>query len=133
VQFLVIPDLKRTPLAISGVTLWTGDAPRPAAGDVAYRPASVGDPAVRRFRVGEEVRYDCRVFGAANDIRVRVLRGGKEIAAASVPAGAGGAVNGTLPLSGIEPGDYVLGIIASGAAAKGKPQRAEQWVDFEIR
>jgi hypothetical protein len=132
-QFLVIPDLKRTRLAVAGVTVWAGDAPAAASGDVTYRPASEGDPAMRQFHAGEELRYSFRVLGAATDVRLRVLRDGKEAATVPVTVGAGGAVTGVLPLVGMTPGSYVLGAVASMAPGKGKTQSVEEWVDFEIR
>jgi hypothetical protein len=134
-QFLVIPDLRRGGLAISGVTLWSGDAPATPMGDVAYRPADSGDPAVRRFQAGEEMRYSFRVFGGsaeALDVRLRVLRDGQEVAAAPLTLAAGGEARGVFPLAGLAPGDYLLGVAASIGPGK-KAVKAEQWVDFAVR
>jgi hypothetical protein len=135
-QFLLIPDLHRGGLALSGLTLWSGDAPAAAEGDVSYRPAIAGDPAVRQFRAGDELRYSFRLFGAAPgalDVRVRVLRNGQEVIAAPVAAASGDLFTGVLPLKGMAPGDYVIGVVAASGAGKARAQRAEQWVDFAVR
>ena len=129
-QFLAIPDLKTSGLALSGIRLWSGSAPPPETADVEWRHAGGGDPAVRRFAAGDEVHYSFRAFGdgaGAADVRLRVLRDGKE-AAVVQPA----ALEGVMPLAGLPPGRYVVGAIASSAAGK-KSGHAEQWVDFEIR
>jgi VWFA-related protein len=135
-QFLLIPDLRRKGLALSGLILWSGEAPPTPVADVAYRTAKPGDPAVRQFRTGEEMRYAFRVFGGEVgrlDVRLRVLRDGREVAAAPAPLSAEGEASGVFPLTGLMPGDYVLGVEASTAPAKGKAQRAEQWLDFAVR
>jgi hypothetical protein len=136
-QFLVIPDLHRGILALSAVTLWSGGTPLAPESDVSFRPVTAGDPAVRRFRAGEEMRYAFRVFGdapGAQDVRLRVLRNGQEVLTTPVAlTGPGEPITGTLPLTGFPPGDYVFGVVASSGTGKTKAERAGQWVDFAVR
>jgi len=128
-QFLLIPDLKKSRFALSGLTVWSGGtAPAPSA-DIAYRPLNGSDPAVRHFRAADELHYSLRVLGDADGVKLRlqVLRDGKEVTATpDAPA------TGKLSLKGLSSGAYVLGVIASSPAAK-KIERAEQWIDFEVR
>jgi VWFA-related protein len=112
-QFLAIPDLRQGGAAPAGLMLWSGEAPEAAKADVSYRASRGGDPAVRRFRADEEVRYTLR---SAREVRARVLREGIEVWATTAPG-----VGGALPR--LAPGRYTFGV-AAGATA--------QWVDFEI-
>src|SRR5205085_11000780 len=67
-QFLIVPDLRRSALALSGISVWTGDTPPAPTPDIAYRSARDRDPAVRRFTAGESVRYSFRVFGSPDEV-----------------------------------------------------------------
>jgi len=121
-QFVVVPDLHRTPLALSGITLWSGAAQLPPTAAIAYRPPNPADPAERRFRVGSQLRYSFDIFGSheeAPTTAMRILHDGQEVAA--------GLATGTFPLDTLPPGDYVLGI----SAQTGK-LRADQWIDFTV-
>jgi hypothetical protein len=118
-EVLWIPDLKRSPLALSGVTLWTGDAPSKPPPDPVIRPAADSDPAVRRFSAGGVVKYASQVFGNAAAVRAQVLRDGREVS--SSPGAAGS-------LSGLPPGQYMLHV----SATRGR-DRADQFRAFEIR
>jgi len=122
-QFLAIPDLRQGGPALSGVTLWSGEGPPAAGADVSYRASREGDPGVRRFRTGDSVHYAVRVFGAAGELRLRVLREGQEVwsDATAKPVG-------LLELRDLAAGPYVLVLTAS--SGRGRP--AEQSVDFEV-
>jgi hypothetical protein len=122
-QFLTLPDLRRKAMAVSRVELWTADRAPAPSGDMVYRPAADGDPASRRFGAGNEVHYAFRTFGEPDEIRLRVLRAGHEVWSRSKAAPAG-----VLPIDGLSPGVYVLGV-----AALKKAERAEEWIDFEIQ
>jgi hypothetical protein len=129
-QFLVVPDPRRGAPALSGISLWAGNAPLEAGGDVAYRPAADGDPAVRRFSRSDEVRYAFQAFGSVDDIRVSLLRDGQELQAATARSGDTGLVSGRLPVAGLKAGAYVLHV----SAARGKgAERTDEFVDFEIQ
>ena len=129
-QFLVIPDLRTAALALSGITLWSGEAPAPATADPVYRAAEGADPAVRRFAEGTPIHYSVRALGGAPapvSVLLRILRDGHEVA--GLPAAP---LTGKLPVAGLPPGAYVLGVTASSQAAR-KGGHAEQWIDFQIR
>jgi VWFA-related protein len=126
-QFLVVPDPRKGAPALSGISLWAGNAPTEAGGEVAYRPAADGDAAVRRFSRSDEVRYAFQAFGLPDDVRVSLLRDGEELQVAT--ARSGDALSGRLPVAGLTTGAYVLHV----SAARGKgAERTDEFVDFEI-
>jgi VWFA-related protein len=121
-QFLVVPDLRRTPLALSGITLWSGDLPSPPSAVVTYRPPNPADPAERRFRAGSRLHFAFDLLGPQEDspaTTLHILRDGHEVAT--------GPANGTFELGNLPPGNYVLGVVA-----QLKQQHAEQWIDFTV-
>ena len=127
-QFLAIPDLKRGGLTIAGLTMWSGNAPAAPEADVSYRLPDPGDPGVRRFRTGDEVHYGFRILGGTptSEVRLRILRDGQEVyGLARAP------MEGVLPLAGLAPGSYLLGVVASGGTTR-KPLRAEEWLSFTV-
>jgi VWFA-related protein len=130
-QFLALPDVRKGGLALSGVTVWSADAPATPGGDLTHRPARGSDPAIRKFNAGEELRYTFQVFGNAGELRVGVMRDGQENPAAPAPAGDGGTVSGALSLASLAPGRYVLHV--SAVHSKNKTEHADQFVDFEVR
>jgi hypothetical protein len=118
-EFLMIPEVKRAAVALSGLTMWAGEAPPEPAGDPAIWPAADRDPAVRLFAAGDSVRYAFHVFGKANGVRARVLRDGREVMST--------AADGVL--TGLPPGRYVLHVSATRRSTEG----ADQFLDFEMR
>lgn len=116
-EFLMIPALAQSPVALSGLTIWSGDDTPAAGADVACGPAADGDAAVRRFSSRDKIRYAFQVFGSGADVQVTVLRDGREVLKAD-----GGS------LTGLAAGNYVLHV----AAIKGR-ERADQYLDFEMR
>jgi hypothetical protein len=113
----MVPALAKSPVALSGLTIWSGDVTPAAGADVACRPAVDGDPAIRRFSPRDQIRYAFQVFGSSSDVQVTVLRDGREVSKVD---------GGTL--TGLSPGNYVLHV----AAIRGR-DRADQYLDFEVR
>jgi hypothetical protein len=122
-QYLVVPNLAKEPLALSVPTVWSGEMPPPPAGDLTGGPARETHPAVRRIPAGGNLHYAVQVFGSAEDLRVRILRDAQEVSST------GGAPSGSIPLTGLTPGRYVLQISAT---RKSRSDRADQYLDFEI-
>lgn len=135
-QTIEVPDLRKEPLVIAGVTLWTGTGgpPQLIAG-TSYRMVETGDPAVRQFHPNDAMNFTFRVLRDAGkpstpiQAQVKLLRGGKEVYASPVrPVTPGESVNGSYQLgAAATPGQYVFEVVAT---AGGK--EFSQWVDFEV-
>ncbi len=138
-QYMEIPDLKRTRLALTSVVLGNGDA---RDGGVRMEGLT---PARRQFKQGEVLQYFCLLeagrkqhgtFKGELDARIRILHDDKEIYSGVAPLGktAKGqpAVVGKVKLTGaIAPGEYYLQVIAHSREGK-RESMAAQWTDFEV-
>jgi hypothetical protein len=153
-QFIDVPDVSKHQLALSGILL-TGVDPK-IPGERAAEPrgnygvAGSGSPAVRIFRPGQTVTYSYVIFNAGldagsgqPDIETQVLlyRDAKPVYAGAVTAFKTGQKGdlarlpayGALRLGGsLEPGEYLLQIVAWDKLAPQKRQLAAQWTDLEM-
>ncbi len=138
-QYMEIPDLKRTRLALTSVVLGNGDAANGA-------PRMEGlTPARRQFQQGEVLQYFClleagrKQHGAVKgelDARIRIFHDDKEIYSGVAPLGktekGQPAVVGKLKLTGaIAPGEYYLQVTARSREGQ-RETMAAQWTDFEV-
>ncbi len=140
-QFIEVPDVKRRPLALSGLAL------RGAAGD---HGGTWGNPAVRKFTPGSQLFYNYEIYGPRVDPCVRrpsleaqaeVFRDGQqiydskpyELKAEGVANFNVLQVSSNLQLgTAIQPGDYILQVTVKDKLAKKKYNLATQWMDFEV-
>jgi hypothetical protein len=150
-QFIEVPDLGKSRLALSGIVL-TSAYDEPAA--AAPKAAAVRDPlreaTVRRFRRGSQIDFLYHIYNAKVDratgrprllTQARLFRDGQPVfdgPAVSYDPGPqkdmthlknGGRLQLGLNLT---PGDYVLQIVVTDELAKGSRATATQWLDFEI-
>lgn len=145
-QFVVVPDLKRKRLALSGVVLSASEG---ASAD-ATGEAPATHPALRRFSLPAQLVYSFQVFnahygpgaspGPSLQTVVRLLRDGKPVyTAPAVPirtdakSGEPISVVGTLSLgSQTSPGDYALAVTVTDALAASAQSSATAVTDFTI-
>jgi VWFA-related protein len=137
-QFVRVPNLSRSRLALSGVELQGSDA--------------AGSPALRRFRASSTVRYAFDTYNAQIDptnhhpaltLRLRLYRDGSLLLDGKPtpidarpkeedPKGSA-AVAGALQLSSaITPGEYQLHLEVNDTLARGNAATARQWIDFTV-
>ena len=143
-QFVVVPDLKRKRLALSGVALSASEG---GANGGAAAPAT--HPAVRRFRMPAQLAYSFSVFNArfapatskpALQAVVRLLRDGKPVYTApavdiktDAKPGDPASVVGTLSLGPqTAPGEYSLAVTVTDALASPDQSSATAVTDFTI-
>jgi VWFA-related protein len=137
-QFVRIPNLASTQLALSGVAL--------------QGEAASASPAERRFQAASTLHYAFAAYNAQLDpkdhrpaltLRLRLyhegslLVDGKPVPIDAVTTAEGPArsaeVSGELQLSpAIKPGEYQLEIEVKDTRAPGKTSTARQWIDFTI-
>lgn len=136
-QLLDVPDLKKRGLAVSGMV-------------VAGTSGDVNDsPSLRRFARNSEVQYGAVAYLPQDQAtgarklysQIEIYRDGKVVhktpprpveTAADASVGSVD-IGGRLVLGGLEPGDYHLRLIVSGATVQGKIVSADQWITFTIR
>lgn len=135
-QFIDIPDVKKTPLALTSVVLQDGERPPDTPAFLTLTPAR------RQFRRGGRLEYAClvetrRKKGTAPDIaaQIRIVRDGREVYSAPAKVadlkGGGRTVYGLLKLAdAIPPGEYYMQVVATDRA--NKKVSAEQWTDFQV-
>lgn len=155
-QFIQVPDIKKERLLLSGLVLtkYEPDMKKETAesedSGVAGETAPLTDAAVRQFRIGDTVMYGYQIYNTKIDkqtkqqqlkTRLRLFRNGKEVfAGEEIPFDFQGQTDlkrllfrGTLRLgSELEPGEYVLQIVATDLLAKEKNRTATTWIEFEI-
>jgi VWFA-related protein len=151
-QFIEIPNLKKKRIVLSGIVVGERTAqaaPKMTVGDVEI--PTDGWP-LRVFHRGSDLAYAYEVLNARRDekskspeieVQMKLLRDGKEVFAseprkAGVSNTTGGppyfAVEGAFHLgTKMEPGSYVLQVIASDDLAPRRHRSASQWIDFEVR
>jgi VWFA-related protein len=138
-QFVSVPDMRKRPLALSGLFMsGVTDPPDPEA-----------TAAVRRFRGGSSVAYAFGVYNARahkDDGKPRLsaalllFRDGRRVADVPIrvdsplaPQEGVTAVSGSLRLSAqMEPGSYMLEVLVKDELRPEKESVAVQWIDFEI-
>ena len=156
-QFIEVPDLKKNRLTLSGIVLenveydtWKKIQENGAAqANQAVGSNPIGNTARRQFKIGTVLNYGGEIFNSRMikgkienvSFRPRIFRDGKLVfegapqpAIQSASKGATRAdYYGSLSLgSEMEPGDYVLQIVAVDEATNKKRRIASQFVQFEI-
>ncbi|MFT3744009.1 MAG: VWA domain-containing protein [Pyrinomonadaceae bacterium] len=148
-QFIEVPDLKKAQLTLSGVVLenissqsQTSQSPQ----DTSRRDLAMGDTSLRKFKRGTALGYGIEVYSTQlakekrSDIKmyIRIFRNGKLLLKGE-PKQLEVTDPKRAPFSGgisigdqMEPGDYILQIVAEEANSKGKPRIATQSVQFEV-
>lgn len=152
-QFLEVPDAKKHRLALSGIIVNRAskkmveeDTTEPKD----YAVGGSGSPAQRVFRQGETITYKFLIFNAKLnaktrrpdlDTQVLLYRDSKPVYSSAVTplksdqgAGPGGVpAYGALRLgSNLEPGEYLLQLVAWDKLAPLKQRLATQWTDLEV-
>ncbi|HBR57763.1 MAG TPA: hypothetical protein DEA22_09900, partial [Blastocatellia bacterium] len=156
-QFIEVPDLKKNRLTLSGIVLenveydtWKKTQENGAAqANQAVGSNPIGNTARRQFKIGTVLNYGGEIFNSRMikgkienvSFRPRIFRDGKLVfegapqpAIESASKGSTRAdYYGSLSLgSEMEPGDYVLQIVAVDEATNKKRRIASQFVQFEI-
>ena len=133
-QYVEVPDLSNGRLAVSGLLAYAPPSERTRAVE------APGTAARRVFERKDTLDYVCQLFNAAHgstETDARILRDGKpvmgpvpgQLKPISPESAAPLLLTGAVPLQALEPGAYVLQIIARDATKK---QTASRWTDFEI-
>lgn len=154
-QFIEVPDLSKSNLALSGIYL-RGTMPAPAnsvtptAENKSDKPELTAGPAVRQLRHGMMLSYSYTIYNAQLDdtkrpqlqTQMRLFRDGKEVFAGKpTPFNPGKQTDmksleagGRLIVgSALAPGQYVLQVTVTDALVKNKRYAvATQWMDFEV-
>jgi hypothetical protein len=147
-QFVEVPDMKKRPFVLSGITV-SGDAENPAATANIQRAANLSSPAIRRFVPGENLWFGYVIYNAKIDktngqpslmAEARLFRDGAlvhklepkqvQLNGQTDPQRINN--GGGIKLGGLPPGEYLLQILVTEPHGKDKPRVASQWVDFEI-
>jgi VWFA-related protein len=151
-QYIEVPNLKKKNLTLSGIVLERIEAKRSnSASDAKTLELKMQrDAAMRRFRLGETVRFGFSVYNAKFDkssgqpnlsLQYKIFREGKEIFAAPEKPLSNGQqqelkvvdIADAFSLGKrMEQGDYAVQVIVRDALAKGSGGTATQWTDFEI-
>jgi VWFA-related protein len=150
-QFIEVPNLKKDRLALSGIIMQDAkysSSPAVSEGKQA-EPDPSGNPAVRRFHVGDSVDYFFNIYNARTEgagrpqlqTQMRLFRDGQQVYAGretpfnpdkqtdmkNLQSGTRFRIN-----SGLTPGEYVLQVVVTDTLAPEKARTATQWVDFEV-
>lgn len=152
-QFIEVPDVARRHLALSGIVL---NGRRPSvAGAVMGEPddygiANTGTPAVRIFHPGDTIGYAYVIFNAQVDqrsgkpdldTRLVLYRDSKPVYTAPATSFQNNLekdtsrliASGELRLSNqIEPGEYIVQVVAHDRLVRDKYGAASQWIDLRI-
>jgi VWFA-related protein len=156
-QFIEIPDLKKSVLALSGIVLTEASSkgkpglPPAVPVEAALSPVQFSsDPAVRRFSPGAALSYAHLIYNAREVARtgkpqittqVRLFHDGKEVFTGPEAAFDPGDQKDTARLSNdgvvqLSPnaasGDYSLQIVVKDHSTGKNPRVATQWIDFEV-
>jgi hypothetical protein len=157
-QFIEVPALKKDRLALSGIIMQSADysaAQARPAGAVAEGAQgeqggalAEGSPAVRRFRLGEQIDYYVNIYNARLDpagrpqleTQLRIFRDGQQVyAGRPTPFDLGKQTDMKnlhegvrVRLGGLAPGEYVLQVVVTDLLAPEKRRTVTQWIDFEI-
>ena len=161
-QFVEVPDIKKSRLAVSGILI-RGVSPQAfktggtALSNQEQNSENQGDEmdptasaAVREFQGGYVVEYGFYIYNARIEkasgkpnvqFQVRLFRNGQPVfAGKEIPLDVSNqpdlkrlSVGGAIQLGAeMVPGEYVLQIVVTDLLAKEKRRVASQWIDFEI-
>ncbi len=148
-EYIEIPDLAGGGLTVSGLVLEGEDAAKRTAGENAS--GASGTAAVRIFRPGETLHYNCSVYNVAGDqekrsrieLQVRLFRNGEQVYEGSAlplefpPSDSfrRRSLSGSLKLTDtMPPGQYYFQLsLKDKLAIAGKPAAAVQYTRFEVR
>lgn len=145
-QFINVPDLSKSRLAMSGLVLST---PKPE-GEKESSTDLRTTPYVRSFPASGWVKYGAAIYNASTDkktgqpqltVQAEIYRDGKLTKQLppkpiELPAKANSKrfdFVGQMLLNKFPPGDYLLRVIVTDALAKKKVGQVEQWMDFTVR
>lgn len=160
-QFIEVPNLKKDRLVLSGIVMQSAAysatqlATQSAAGMLAEgeqkeetTDIAQGSPALRHFRLGEQIDYYFNIYNARLDpagrpqlqTQLRIFRDGQQVYAgqpspfdAARQSDMKNLHTGTrVALNGLAPGEYVLQVVVTDGLAPEKRRTATQWIDFEI-
>jgi hypothetical protein len=151
-QFIQAPNLTSGKLALSGLALLKEipNKPEGTATEQDSEDAVISGPAVRQFRQGDKVIYGYSIYNAPLDVtthlpqltaQTRIFRDGKPVFTGETSPIQVNPQSDLKRISNVarlqlgaefQPGEYVLQVIVSDGSAKGKPQLASQWIDFEV-
>jgi hypothetical protein len=140
--------LKKKQLVLSGIVMerYAPQTPQETSAKKPFQTEQERDTAIRRFRVGDNVKFDVSIYnaklkdaGAGLVMQYRVYRDAKEIFASPDKP-----INQTADSKSIDksevfnigkkmpPGDYILQVIVKDPQSKGKNRFTTQWMDFEV-
>jgi VWFA-related protein len=132
---LEVPNVPKADFALSGVSLRGPGAPS-AVSDTVARLTTEGDPAIRQFHPGDTLTYEFESLGRAANVesRIEVQHEGKTVYTSEpLDTKPGVRFAGTYRLeASLEPGRYLLGVVARDPRVKGKGRTVTQWIDFEV-
>ena len=150
-QFIEVPNLTKSQLALSGIVIERYSAKRPddTSSTKQFQSDEERDSARRRFHGGDTARFDFSIYNPKTDkatkltlvMQYKVYRDGKAIFVAPEKALDLSQQSNLLSIdtSGVfelgkqmPPGDYVLQVIVKDLLTREKVQIATQWTDFEI-
>jgi len=152
-QFIEVPDVKKNRLTVSSILLESLTPDQWRASETTGTRSVGADPmtdtALRRVKAGSVLRYGFEVYNAKLDaakkpslsVQLRVFRDGKMILTGeSAPLATDGqrdmrqimAARAIALGDKITAGDYILQVIVTDNAARGKPRIATQFVQFEV-
>ncbi|HMV50257.1 MAG TPA: hypothetical protein PKD31_21130, partial [Blastocatellia bacterium] len=149
-QFIQVPDLSKSRLAMSGLVLTTPKTVTDKPAETSQLSGLPASPYVRQFpRVGW-LQYGAAIYNATTDkknpvpqitVQAEIYRDGKAIH--QFPARLLEVTPGTNPkrfdyvsqlrLNNFPEGEYLLRLIVTDGLAKKKFARVEQWMDFSVR
>ena len=144
-QFVVVPDLKKKRLAISGVVVGVGSD---AAVTDSNEAQLMSKPGLRRFNRNSNLSFTYMLYNAADErgamrnlvMQTRIFRDDKVIySGPEVPIKASNpadltriSASGAIRLAPeLEPGNYYLQLVITEVGVK-KPVPIVEWVDFQI-
>lgn len=145
-EFINVPDLSKSRLAMSGLVL---TLPK-AEGDKTESDDVLTSPYVRSFAKSGWVQYGSAIYNAAVDkktnqpqlsVQAEIYRDGKllkQLPPKSIELPAKASAKrfdfvGQMLLNNFQPGDYLLRVVITDALAKKKVGQVEQWMDFTVR
>lgn len=155
-QFLEVPNLKKGNPVISGIALqnftleqWNRFIASGGSESVPGLSNPMNDTSLRRFRAGTILQFACEFYNAKLDpakqpnvtTRIRVFREGKLVLDGEPQAVKGVGQPDVKRLKWtsaitlaekMEPGDYILQVIATDNNSKSKRRMTTQYVNFEI-
>lgn len=158
-QFIEVPSLKKDRISLSGVLMQSSEYSNahaaPAAGATADgqptepdETLAQGGPALRRFRLGEDIDCYFNIYNPRLDpagrpqlqTQLRIFRDGRQVYAGQpVPFDPGKQTDMKtlhdgmrMRLGGLAPGEYILQIVVTDLLAPEKRRTVTQWTDFEV-